>query len=229
VPVASILSEITDAVTAAVGDHGLYAVFLLMLVDAILPAASELVMVYGGALAAGAFAGQNVVLFGKTIDEGPAAYVAVALAGTIGYTIGAVIGWAIGLYGGRPYLEHHGRWLHLDEEKLDRAERWFQRWEDWAVFLGRLTPVVRSFVSVPAGVMEVPFVRYTLLTLAGSAIWCFAFAGAGYLAGASWEEIHHAFRYFDYLVIAAGVAGVAWLALRYRKRRQQRAQESSAG
>ena len=109
---------------------------------------------------------RSVTLFGRTIDEGLPAYVAIALAGTIGYTIGAIIGWAIGLYGGRPYLERHGRWLHLDKEKLDRAERWFERWEDWAVFLGRLTPVVRSFVSVPAGVFEMPFVRYTLLTLA---------------------------------------------------------------
>jgi len=195
----------------------------------VFPAASELVMLYGGALAAGAFAEQSVVLFGKPIDEGLSAYVAIALAGTIGYTVGAIIGWAIGLYGGRPYLERHGRWLHLDKEKLDRAERWFERWEDWAVFVGRLTPVVRSFVSVPAGVMEVPFVRYTLLTLAGSAIWCFTFAGAGYLAGDNWEDLHHAFRYFDYLVAAAVLGGVAWLALKYARRRRDRAQESSTG
>ena len=181
--VASVLGELTDAVTSAIGDYGLYAVFLLMLVDAVFPAASEVVMVYAGAVASGAFAGQDVVLFGVEIDQGLSAYVAMALAGTIGYTVGAVIGWAIGLYGGRPYLERHGRWLHLDETKLDRAETWFERWENWAVFLGRLTPVVRSFVSIPAGVMEVPLVRYTVLTLAGSAIWCFAFAGAGYLAG----------------------------------------------
>ena len=154
--VASVISGISDAVTSAIGDYGLYAIFLLMMIDAVLPAASELVMVYGGALAAGAFASQDVTLFGRTIDEGLPAYVAVALAGTIGYTIGAIGGWAIGLYGGRPYLERHGRWLHLSKEKLDRAERWFERWEDWAVFLGRLTPLVRSFVSVPAGVFEVP-------------------------------------------------------------------------
>ena len=219
-PISSILSGITDAVTSAIGDHGLYAVFALMLVDAVLPAASEVVMVYGGALASGAFAGQEVVLFGRTIEDGPVAYVAIALAGTIGYTIGAIIGWAIGLYGGRPYLERHGRWLHLNEEKLDRAERWFERWEDWAVFLGRLTPVVRSFVSIPAGIMETPFVRYTLLTLAGSAIWCFAFAGAGYLAGESWEDFHHAFRYLDYMIAAAIVAAAAWLAVRWLRRRQ---------
>lgn len=226
--VASILSGITEAVTSAIGDHGLYAVFLLMVIDAVLPAASEVVMVYGGAVAAGAFAGQEVVLFGHTIEEGLPAYVAIALAGTIGYTIGSVGGWAIGLYGGRPYLERHGRWLHLDKAKLDRAERWFERWEDWAVFLGRLTPVVRSFVSIPAGVLETRLVRYTLLTLAGSAIWCFAFAGAGYAAGASWEDFHHAFRYLDYLVAAAIVAAAAWLVVRRVRRRRRLAEESSS-
>ena len=226
--VASILSAVTEAVTSAIGDHGLYAVFLLMLVDAVLPAASEVVMMYAGALAAGAYAGQDVVLFGHTIDEGFAAYVAVALAGTIGYTLGAICGWAIGLYGGRPYLERHGRWLHLDAERLDRAERWFERWEDWAVFLGRLTPVVRSFVSVPAGVLEVPFVRYTLLTLAGSAIWCFAFAGLGYAAGESWDKVHDAFSYLDYVIVAAAVAGAVWLVVR-RLRRRRVVHESSSG
>jgi membrane protein DedA with SNARE-associated domain len=227
--VASVLGEITDVITSAIGDYGLYAVFLFMLVDAVFPAASEVVMVYAGAVAAGAFAGQDVVLFGATIEEGSSAYVAMALAGTIGYTIGSMGGWAIGLYGGRPYVERHGRWLHLDLEKLDRAERWFERWEDWAVFLGRLTPVVRSFVSIPAGVMEVPFVRYTLLTLAGSAIWCFAFAGAGYVVGENWEDFHHAFSYVEYLVAAAIGAIAVWLVVRYLRRRRSRLSEESSG
>ena len=225
--VASILSGITDAITSAIGDYGLYAVFALMLIDAVLPAASEVVMVYGGALASGAFAGQEVVLFGSTIEEGLPAYLAIALAGTIGYTIGSVGGWAIGLYGGRPYLERHGRWLHLNEQKLERAERWFDRWGDWAVFLGRLTPVVRSFVSVPAGVFEAKLGRYTLLTLVGSAIWCFAFAGAGYVAGESWEDFHHVFRYFDYLVAGLIAAAVAFLVIRHIRRRRRLAEESS--
>jgi membrane protein DedA with SNARE-associated domain len=227
--VASIVSGLTDAVTSAIGDYGLYAIFGLMALDAVFPAASEAVMVYAGALAAGAFANQDVVLFGTTIGEGWRAYVAVALAGTIGYTVGAIIGWAIGLYGGRPYLERHGRWVHLDEEKLDRAERWFERWEDWAVFLGRLTPVIRSFVSIPAGVMEVPFVRYTLLTLAGSAIWCFGFAGIGLALGASWEDFQHASHYVDYVVVAAVVAAVAWLVWRRVRNRRRRVAEDSPG
>jgi membrane protein DedA with SNARE-associated domain len=226
--VASILSELSDAVTSFIGDYGLYAVFLLMLVDAVFPAASEVVMVYAGAVASGAFADQDVVLFGATIDDGIPAYVAMALAGTIGYTIGSVLGWAIGLYGGRPYLEQHGRWLHLDKKKLDRAERWFERWEDWAVFLGRLTPVIRSFVSIPAGVMEVRFVRYTVLTFLGSAVWCFAFAGAGYVAGSNWEDFHHAFRYADYMVAVAIAALAAWLVWRFVKRRRRRLAEESS-
>ena len=227
--VASLLSELSDAVTTVVGDYGLYAVFWLMFIDAVLPAASELVMVYGGALAAGAFANQHVTLFGRTIDDGLPAYLAIALAGTIGYTLGSILGWAIGLYAGRPYLERHGRWLHLSKAKLDRAERWFERWESWAVFLGRLTPVIRSFVSIPAGVFETPFVRYTLLTLLGSAIWCFAFAGAGYAAGETWEDVHHAFHYVEYVVAAAILGGAAWFGWRYLRRRRQRLTEESSG
>src|SRR5438105_2330815 len=183
-PVASVVSDVTDAVTSAIGDYGLYAVFLLMMLDSVFPAASEVVMAYAGAVASGAFADQHIVLFGHQFGDGLPAYLAVSIAGTLGYTIGSIGGWAIGRYGGRPYLETRGRWLHLDRERLDQAERWFERWEGWAVFLGRLTPLVRSFVSIPAGVFEARFRRYVLLTLAGSAIWCFAFAGAGWAAGA---------------------------------------------
>ena len=217
-PVASILSEITDLLTTVVGDYGLYAVFLLMLVDAVFPAASEPVMVYGGAVAAGAFAGQDVILFGIELEPGLQAFLGVALAGTIGYTLGALGGWWIGLHGGRPFLERHGRWLHLNEEKLDRAERWFERWEDLAVFFGRITPVVRSFVSIPAGVFEAPLRRYTVLTFVGSAIWCFALAGVGWALGSQWEEFHHAFHYVDYAIIATLVAGAAWLAWKFLRR-----------
>jgi membrane protein DedA with SNARE-associated domain len=216
----SILSTLTDAITTAIGNYGLYAVFLLMLIDAVLPAASEVVMVYGGAIASGAIAGTSVNLFGYTFEPGLPAYLAIAIAGTIGYLIGSILGWEIGRRGGRPYLEKHGRWLHLDHEKLERAEAWFLRWEDWAVFVGRITPVVRSFVSVPAGIFEAPFKRYTVLTLIGSALWCFVFAGIGWAAGANWESFHHAFRYADIAVGLLIVGGVGWLGWRYRRKRQ---------
>jgi membrane protein DedA with SNARE-associated domain len=225
VPAASILSEITDLLTTVVGDYGLYAVFGLMLIDAVLPAASEAVMVYGGAVAAGAFAGQSVTLFGWELDPGFQAYLGIALAGTIGYAIGSAIGWWIGARGGRPFLGRHGRWLHLDEAKLARAERWFERWEDWAVFFGRVTPVVRSFVSIPAGVFRVPFPRYSVLTFVGSAIWCFTLAGVGWALGSRWEDFHDAFHLVDYVIVALLAVGVAMVAWKYVRRRGKPAAE----
>jgi membrane protein DedA with SNARE-associated domain len=208
-----LVASISGSVTSFIGHHGLYAVFGLMAIDAVFPAASELVMVVGGALAAGAFAGEGVSIGGHGVD----AYIAIALAGTLGYLLGSWVGWAIGLYGGRPLIQRHGRWLHLNEEKLDRAERWFQRWEDWGVFLGRLTPVIRSFVSIPGGIFEVRFWRYTWLTLLGSAIWAFALAGVGYGLGSSYEKFHHGFRIADYLVAAAVVAAAFYLLMRRRR------------
>jgi membrane protein DedA with SNARE-associated domain len=212
-----VLSEITHQITSLIGDYGIYAVFGLMAIDAVLPAASELVMVYGGALAAGAFAGREVTLFGEAIPSGFDAFLAIAMAGSLGYLVGSVGGWAIGLYGGRPYLERHGRWLHLSPATLDKAERWFDRWEDWAVFVGRITPVARSFVSIPAGVFRTPLVRYIVLTAIGSALWAFALAGIGWALGANWERFHHAFRYADIAFAAGVVALVAYLIVRRRR------------
>ncbi len=220
---------ITDAITSAIGDYGLYAVFLLMLVDAVLPAASELVMLYAGALAAGAFAGQQVTLFGADIDSTAWAYVAMALAGVLGYTLGSVVGWAIGRIGGRPFLERHGRWVHVTPDRLERAESWFDRYGDAAVFFSRLVPVVRSFISIPAGVVRMPLGRFTMLSFLGTLPWCFGFAGAGLALGTGWERFHHAWRYADYVVVALAAAAVLWVAYRMmRNRARRRALERSA-
>jgi membrane protein DedA with SNARE-associated domain len=221
-----LVGGITSSLTSLIGDYGLYAVFLLMLIDAVLPAASELVMVYGGALAASAFAGQHVTLFGDRITTHAWAYVAIALAGAIGYVLGSLLGWAIGIYGGRPLLEERGKWFHLSPERLDRAERWFDRWDDLAVLLGRVTPVVRSFVSIPAGVFRMPFWRYTLLTIPGSVAWAFAFAAIGWAAGRGYERFHHNFHYVEYAVVAA-IVGAAALFLVRRRRSSRLAERAS--
>lgn len=211
-----LVASVTHSITDFVGSNGVYAVFALMAIDSVFPAASELVMTYGGALAAGAFAGQSVDVPGGHLGHGPGAYLAVAVAGTLGYLAGSWVGWSIGYFGGRPLLLRRGRIFHLDETKLDRAERWFDRWNDWGVFLGRLTPIVRSFISIPAGVFRVRLVRYTLLTLAGSAIWAFAIGGVGYGLGTGYEQFEHGFRIADYVVIAAAVAAVFYVLLRRR-------------
>ena len=206
-----LVASISGSVTSFVGDHGVYAVFLLMAIDAVFPAASELVMVYAGALASGAFASQQVVLFGHEIESGLGAYVTMSLSGTLGYLVGAIVGWAIGLYGGRPLVEKRGRLLHLSPERFVRAERWFDRYDRWAVLLGRVTPVVRSFVSIPAGIFEMPLAPYTLFTLIGSALWAFAFAAIGYAVGSNYERFHH---FFDIALVAGAALLVLYLVVR---------------
>ncbi len=174
-------------------------------------------MVFAGALAGGALgAGQHVVLFGNTLSRA-AAYLTVALAGTIGYVFGSWLGWGIGAVAGRPFVERHGRFLHLDEERLARADAWFRRRGRSAVLLGRLTPVVRSFVSIPAGFEQMPLAPYTLLTALGSAIWCFALAGVGLGVGTGYELFHHVFDYVSLGVVAAIVLGGVAVVIRRRR------------
>jgi len=131
--------------------------------------------------------------------------------------------WWIGDRGGRPFLERRGRWFHLTPEKLDRAERWFERWGAWAVFVGRITPVARSFVSIPAGLFESPFGRYNVLTLLGNTLWCVGLAGAGWALGSNWDTLHHDFRYVEVAVVVGILAVVAYWILRVRRAATMRA------
>jgi membrane protein DedA with SNARE-associated domain len=209
VPVASI--------TSFVGDHGIYAVFALMVAAAVVPAASELVMIYAGAVASGAFASAHVALFGHHVTTPAWAYVTMALAGLAGNTFGAAVGWGVGAYGGRPFLERHGRWLHVTPERLDRAERWFDRFGPFAVLLGLSTPVIRSFVALPAGFARMPFVRFVALAFLGCIPWCFGLAGAGWALGRSYERLHHDFRYVYVGIGVIAVAAVAAYAVRLRR------------
>jgi membrane protein DedA with SNARE-associated domain len=213
-----VLASISSSFTSQVASHGAYAVFVLMMVDAVFPAASELVMLYAGAVAAGVFSSaHHVSLFGAKVGFGAGAFVVLALAGTLGYLVGAVAGWWVGLRGGRPLLERHGRLFHLGPERLERAERWFDRFGNVGVLVGRLTPLVRSFVSIPAGVFGMRLVPYSLLTLVGSAIWAFAIAGAGYGLGSSYERFHHDFRYAEYAIVAGVLLLAAYLIYRFTK------------
>lgn len=220
------MGSITETVTGWIGDAGVYAVFALMLVDAVFPAASELVMVYAGALAAGAFPEHQVSLFGWQTDSTATGYVVIALAGTVGYWIGSILGWGIGIYGGRPLLERHGRWFHLTPEKLERADRWFERYEDKTVFIGRMLPVVRSFISIPAGVARVPLGRYSVLTLLGTIPWTFGLAAVGVAVGESWDVFHRNFRYVDYVILGLIALAILWAGYRVWRSRARRRREA---
>lgn len=202
------LASLTSAVTSLLTHHGALAVFLILAIDAVLPVGGELPMLVSGAIAAGAI-GHGTSALGLHVPDGLATYLVLAGAGTLGYLAGSIGGWAIGRRGGRTLVERHGRWVHLDARRMDRAERWFDRHGGRAVLLGRVTPLVRSFISVAAGVLEAPFAAYVLLTLVGGAAWCFALAGVGWALGSQWESVHHAFRFVEVAV----VAGLAALAL----------------
>ena len=198
--------------TSFVGNHGLLAVFILMFVAAILPAASELTMVYGGALASGALAG-HIAHF----KPGLHAYLAVVVVGVVANVLGAAVGWAIGFYGGHPLLERHGRWLHATPQRVARAERWFDHFGAVAVPLGFATPFVRSFVALPAGVFEWPLRRMLPLATLGCTVFCAAGAGIGWAVGSNWSRASHDLRYVDYAVVAGIVLAVAYLVLRRRR------------
>ena len=177
-----------------------------MLIDAVFPTASEVVMVYGGAVAAGAFAGQSVTLFGHTFADGLPAYLAMALAGTIGYLIGAIAGWAIGdAAGGRTSSATAAGCISTRRSSTGPRPGSTAGATGPCSSAASRRSSARSSRSRPAS-SDCPLGRYVVLTLVGSALWCFAFAGAGWAAGASWESFHEAFRYADVAVAAVVVA-----------------------
>jgi membrane protein DedA with SNARE-associated domain len=210
-----LLGSLSGSITHAVGNHGIYAVFGLLVVAAVLPVASELVMLYAGALAGGAFAGVSVHVFGSNVHSHVWGYVAVALAGTLGNVVGAGAGWWIGDLGGRALVLRYGRVIHVSEAKLDRAERWFERFDDWAVPIGLATPLARSFVAIPAGIVRVPFRKFLALALLGSAAFCFGLGAAGWALGSAYTHAHRDLTYVEYAVVAGLVAVAAYLLYRW--------------
>ena len=212
-----LLASVSSSFTTAVANHGVYAVFGLLALGAVFPAGSELVALVGGAVAAGVFSGATgVSVFGAHVGFGAGAYVALAVAATVGYLAGGLIGWVVGRFGGRELLERRGRWLHVSPERLDRADAWFQRWDRPGVLIGTMTPVLRSFVAIPAGIFEMPLAPFAALTLVGSTLWSFAFVGIGYALGSSYKRFEHDFRYVEYAIAAGIVVAVALLVYRWR-------------
>jgi membrane protein DedA with SNARE-associated domain len=130
--------------------------------------------------------------------------------GAVGNLLGSGIAYAVGAYGGRPLIERYGVWILITRKDLDRADRWFARWGEATAFLARLVPVVRTFISFPAGVARMPFGRFALYTFAGSFLWSTALAAVGYRFGPAWEQFRERARIFDYPIAAIIVALVVW-------------------
>lgn len=198
-----------------IATYGYVAVFVLMVAEsACLPVPSELIMTFAGALAAGAVPGTSLNLIG------------VIAAGTAGNVVGSYIAWAVGRYGGQPALRRWGHRLWLRDHDLDRASNWFGRHGPRAVLIGRLLPVVRTFISLPAGIAGMEPVRFGIYTLIGCIPWTAALAYAGYAVGSNWQSIVNAFRGPTYIVAMLVVIGLIIVIWRYARRRRA---DSAAG
>jgi membrane protein DedA with SNARE-associated domain len=192
-----------------IATYGYAAIFLLMMAEsACIPIPSELIMTFGGALAAGAVPGTSLNL------------VAVIIAGVAGNVAGSYIAWAAGRYGGQPALRRWGRRLRVREHDLDRANRWFARYGSRAVLIGRVLPVVRTFISLPAGIAGMEPLRFGIYTTIGCIPWTAALAYAGYAVGANWQSIVNGFRGPTYIIAAVVVIALAIAVWRYARLRK---------
>jgi membrane protein DedA with SNARE-associated domain len=149
------------------------------------------------------------------------------LFGAIGCTVGSMVSYALGAWGGRPLVERYGKYILVDEEDLEKADRWFVRWGDWAAFISRLLPIVRTFISFPAGVVRMNFGRFTLFSFLGSFIWCALLALGGYYFGVHWEELRAMMRPFDIPIALFILAALALYVVRHARRGASKAQAAS--
>jgi membrane protein DedA with SNARE-associated domain len=201
-PIAAITDPIVEFAVWVVGELGLPGIFVLMLLEsACIPIPSEATML---------FAGFNVA-------NGEYSLLAVTAVGSIANLVGSWVAYWIGYAGRVDLLETHGKKLHVNPKHLATADRWFERHGDATVFFTRLLPIVRTFISLPAGVARMPFMRFSVLTLLGCIPWVFALTFIGMKAGEQWERWKDQLHYVDYVVAALIVIGFVWLVVRWRR------------
>jgi membrane protein DedA with SNARE-associated domain len=201
---ASITDPLVQFAVDVIDKMGLVGVFLLMVGEsACLPIPSEGTML---------FAGFNVA-------NGEYSLFVVTAVGVIANLVGSWIAYAVGYFGRVDIIEKHGRKVFIKPHHLHTADRWFERYGDATVFFSRMLPIVRTFISLPAGVARMPFWRFTVLTTLGCIPWVFLIAFIGKQAGDRWEEWKEHLHYIDYAVIAAIAVLIVWAVVRYRRRR----------
>jgi MYXO-CTERM domain-containing protein len=201
-----------------ISQYGYLAVFVLMLAEsACVPVPSEVIMMFGGALAAGAVAGAHPLLDG------------VVAAGVLGSVAGSYVSWAVGKYAGQAAISRWGRRIGIREHEIDRAAAWFERHGPVAVLAGRFIPVIRTFISLPAGFADMPAGTFGLYTTLGTIPWTAALAIIGYALGAHWEQVASDFHGPTYVIAGLLVAGLAVAVLRRRRRNAGGAADRAPG
>jgi membrane protein DedA with SNARE-associated domain len=207
---ASISESLFNTAWHFVRDAGLPAIFLLTVAEsACIPIPVEATMMFAG------FAVANP---GGSASHHHLTLLGVVVAGVLGNLVGSWIAYGVGRAGRLELIERHGRWLRLKPSHIEWADRWFGRYGDAAVFFSRMVPLVRTFISLPAGVAKMPFWRFTVLTIAGCVPFILGLALAGHAIGGEWSTVRKGFEYVDYAVLALVVIGIAYAILRRRSR-----------
>lgn len=178
--------------------------FLMALESACMPVPSEIVMPFSGFL---------------VYRDGQMSLLGIVLAGSFGCTIGSIAAYVAGFYAGRPLIIRYGKYFLISEKHLVTAENWFGKWGDKATFIARLLPVIRTVISLPAGIAKMDFRKFVFYSFVGSVPWTLMLAYAGYSLGPKWESIKGVFRQLDILVLVGVVVLVIWYAYRIRNKR----------
>jgi len=198
----SILETLSNFVISVIEQLGYAGVFVAMgLESACIPLPSEVIMPFAGFV----------------VWKGELTLIGVVLAGTAGSLAGSLVAYFVGAYGGLPLLERYGKYVLIRKSEIHRAHTWFERYGEIAVFVSRVLPIVRTFISLPAGVARMDVKRFFLYTVLGSLIWCFALAYVGVLLGPHWSDLEALFRYLD-IVVIAGIIGLVAYLIYHRKR-----------
>jgi LPXTG-motif cell wall-anchored protein len=210
---AAIIPGPVEAFVEGFARHGYLAVFVLMLLEsACVPIPSEVTMLFAGFLASP----------DNTTDAARLSFAGVAAAGVAGNVVGSWLAWAVGRRVGRGPLDRWGRYVGIRPHDLDRAERWWARYGGAAVFLARMLPVIRTFISLPAGIERMPFARFTVYTALGCVPWVVALTAVGFALGENWDTILGSFSAASYAIAGLLVgAGLLWLVRRRRERRSE--------
>jgi membrane protein DedA with SNARE-associated domain len=207
---ASISETLVNETSSFVREAGLPGIFVLMaLSSACIPIPSEVVML---------FAGFAVADPSQSASQHHMTMVGVILAGLLGTMVGSWIAYGVGRGGRLELLERHGGKVHMGPAQIERADRWFQRYGEPAVLFGRVIPLVRAFVSLPAGIAKMPLGRFTVLSLIGTIPWVLALAFAGHALGGDWTSVRKGFEYVDYVILALLVIGIVYAIVRRRRR-----------
>jgi membrane protein DedA with SNARE-associated domain len=204
--IAKIIAILAHFIIETISASGYLGIVILMGIEsACIPLPSEIIMPFSGYL----------------VFRGDFELIRVGLAGAFGCLVGSVPAYYLGLYGGRPLVERYGKYVLISHRDLDLADRWFEHYGDWAIFFSRLLPVVRTFISFPAGVARMNFHRFVIYTFLGSFPWCLGLAYIGMKMGENWDTLGGYFHQFDVIIggaIALGIAYYVWHHLKGRKK-----------